>query len=112
VKWKVRREIPHHFSETRHLDSSAYHFSLAAFEIPSKSLSVRFTVSLRNDEVSHYTPDRLLARPPKDGRSAIIPIGYNPVGFHDNYGIERGLQDRAQIIPSWIQVIRSRIAND
>src|SRR5262249_25978927 len=102
-------------------------FSLAALEIPSKSVSVRFTVSLGNDEVGHYSTDRLVAGPPKDAHSAIIPISYDAVRLHDNCRIKSGFQDRAQLVPPchiksgfqdraqfvlpWIQAVRSRIDN-
>jgi hypothetical protein len=83
------------FSEARKLDSPAYDFPLAAFEISSKSVSVRFTISLGNYEVSHYSPDCVLARPPKDAHGAIIPIGYDAVGLHNNDRIKSGFQDQA-----------------
>src|SRR5262249_7539337 len=46
--------------------------------------------------------DGLVARPSKDAHGAIIPIGHDAVGFHDNYGIECSVQGRAQLVPSWI----------
>jgi len=89
VQSKARGEIPCRFPEARHLNSPAYDFSLAAFEIPSKSASVRFAVSLRNNQVGHYSPDRLLAWPAKDAYGAIIPISYGAVGLHNNDRIKR-----------------------
>ena len=78
------------------------------------TVSVRLTVSLGNNEVSHYSPDRLFARPPKDTHRAIIPVSYDAVGLHDNDRIKRGFQDQAQLLPPWIPAgkVRSRTAND
>jgi hypothetical protein len=75
---------------------------------------VCLTVSLGNDEVSHYPPDRLLARPAKDAHGAIIPISYDAVGLHDNDRIKSCFEDQAQLVPPWIPTgkVRSRIAND
>jgi hypothetical protein len=75
-------------------------------------LSVRFTVSLRNDQIGHCAPDRLVARPPKDVHGVIIPISYDAVVLHHNDRIKSGFKDRAQLVPPLIQAVRFRIAND
>ena len=78
------------------------------------TVSVRLTVSLGNNEVSHYSPDRFLTRPPEDAHGAIIPVSYDAVGLHDNDCVKSGFQDQAQLLPPWIPArkVRSRTAND
>jgi hypothetical protein len=49
-----------------------------------------FSVSLRDDEVGHCPPDRLVARPAKDAPGAIIPIGDDPIRPHHNDRIKGG----------------------
>jgi hypothetical protein len=88
-------------SQARHLDSPAYNFSLAALEIPSKSLSVGFAVSLRDYEVGHNPSNRLFSRPSKDGHGVIAPISHAAIGLHDHHRIKGGFQYQAQAISLW-----------
>jgi hypothetical protein len=61
-----------------------------------KSVSVRISVSLGDDEVGHCPADRLVSRPAENACGTIIPIGHYAVRLHDNYCIKSGFQHHAQ----------------
>jgi hypothetical protein len=78
--------------------------SAAAFEIASKSGSVRAAVSLGDDEVGQYPPDRIGSRPSEEALGAIVPMGHDAVGIHDDYCIKGGFQYQPEPVARWRQV--------
>ena len=70
---------------------------------PVQAVPVRVTMSVGDDQLAEFRPDRLGARPSEDLFGLRIPVGDRALFVHLDEGVERGVDDAARELFAFAQ---------